>query len=349
MLALRAHVPSIFLSVAAAGAIFAVDLLLRDVAVSVAYVVIVLGSRRAAWPAAALLAAALATILSAAAHLIAAGDAPLDGVTERLLILGVVWTVAVALTRQNGAPAGQRTAERSSANMPAPSDAEPALQDRDMAVLGRLSRGIIHDLNNLLTVIGGNVELAEQRIAENSTAAARLAKARRAVFEGRELTDQVLALGRRWPASPQQTDPDRLIRRTCGLFQRSFESHAPLDILLDPGLWCCWVDPPACRMMLLAVLAQMREGMQGDDPILVRANNLAVRSGEPPPVPDLAAGNYVVVWVSGDGGRLSDITRLGPLWNGPDGALAVESGPGLGIRVGLYLPSAIPAAPETRG
>ena len=65
-----------------------------------------------------------------------------------------------------------------------------------LEALGRLTGGIVHDFNNLLFVITGQIELARRQLAPEHPAFTRLAPALQAAERAAALTRQLLAFGR---------------------------------------------------------------------------------------------------------------------------------------------------------
>ena len=78
-------------------------------------------------------------------------------------------------------------------------------QAQKMEAVGQLTGGVAHDFNNLLTVVMGNLEMLEDRLADPDDLAM-LREAREAAQLGAELTGRLLAFGRRQPLRPKAVD-----------------------------------------------------------------------------------------------------------------------------------------------
>ena len=93
---------------------------------------------------------------------------------------------------------------------------QPEARSERLEALGRLTGGIVHDFNNLLFVITGQVELARRQLAPEHPAFARLAPALQAAERAAALTRQLLAFGRGADPSPASSTSTRSPRSSTG-------------------------------------------------------------------------------------------------------------------------------------
>jgi C4-dicarboxylate-specific signal transduction histidine kinase len=70
-------------------------------------------------------------------------------------------------------------------------------QMQKLVSVGQLTGGIAHDINNLLLVIAGNLEILSQRLPDDVDIQSRLARAVEDLDRGRTLTERLLAFARR--------------------------------------------------------------------------------------------------------------------------------------------------------
>jgi signal transduction histidine kinase len=92
-----------------------------------------------------------------------------------------------------------------------------------MAIVGHLTGGVVHDFNNLLTVIMGTIEVLEEAVAERPELAAVAGLIAQAAARGADLTSHLLAFARGQPSQPREVDVNallvdaaRLLRPTLG-------------------------------------------------------------------------------------------------------------------------------------
>src|SRR5260370_29231351 len=83
---------------------------------------------------------------------------------------------------------------------------EQLRQAQKMEAVGQLTGGLSHDLNNLLAIIIGNLDLLQEHIRSNPEAAEILDEALQAALQGADLNQCLLAFARRQPLQPKRVD-----------------------------------------------------------------------------------------------------------------------------------------------
>ena len=111
------------------------------------------------------------------------------------------------------------------------------------AIVGQLIDGILHDFNNVLTVIMGMVDLLAPAVADEPQLAGAARLIDEAATRGAALTARLLAFARGQPAEPRKVDvvrlfdeAVRLLRPTLGGIEVIVATHAQAQTALaDPG------------------------------------------------------------------------------------------------------------------
>ncbi|MFK7876366.1 MAG: ATP-binding protein [Paracoccaceae bacterium] len=193
-----------------------------------------------------------------------------------------------------------------------------------MEAVGQLTGGIAHDFNNLLTVIGGNVDL----IQENMTNAQDyLHPIKRAVMQGSELTQRLLAFSRQQPLAPRVVDLNDLLRDMESLLNRTLGEDVVIDFQYDLNSWPVLADPNQVENALLNLGLNGRDAMPQGGTLSVMCQNRTVAGWDSD---DLVDGDYVVLSVSDTGKGMTN-DELSHAFEPFFTTKAVGKGSGLGL------------------
>jgi PAS domain S-box-containing protein len=240
---------------------------------------------------------------------------------------------------------------------------EQLVQAQKMEAVGQLSGGIAHDFNNLLTVVIGNAELLiddlQDKPALRKTAEAIVQAAER----GAELTQRLLAFGRRQTLRPTQFDCNALVvnmqRMLRRMLMESIEIRTTLDRELCPG----FADSGQLENALLNLAINARDAMPRGGSLIFTTSNALLDARYRERFPDVNPGHYVMVGVTDTGhGMTADILErvFEPFFTTKEigkgsglglsmvygfakqsnGHVSIYSEPDLGTTVRIYLPAA---------
>jgi signal transduction histidine kinase len=240
--------------------------------------------------------------------------------------------------------------------------AEAALrQAQRMEAIGQLTGGVAHDFNNLLTVVLGNIDLLELTGALDRESLERLTTMRAAAERGAALTVQLLAFARRQPLVPRDIDLNAVVSEMNDLLQSALGSRVRIETRLDRALWHGMVDPTQIELVILNLAINARDAMSGGGTLTISTGNVQLGASErddaPPP------GDYVMISVSDTGSGMTPevlakafepffttkptgagsglgLSQVFGLARQSGGGVAIESQPGLGTTVRVYLPRA---------
>jgi PAS domain S-box-containing protein len=271
----------------------------------------------------------------------------------------------------------ERTAELESANrhlaaqIEEREQAEAQLrQAQRIEAIGQLTAGIAHDFNNLLTSITGNIELLETRLGAVDERTGRLLSAALAAAErGASLTAQLLAFSRQQRMNPEPVDLCRVVGRMSPLLQSTLGGAIEIDIRPAPRLWAALADAAQIELVLLNLAINSRDAMPEGGKITIVTGNVTLGPPQRPEEPP--AGDYAMVSVADTGSGIpADIIGkvFDPFFTTKDighgsglglsqvlgvaqqlgGGVRVETDPGAGTTVTVYLPRAVssPAPPS---
>jgi signal transduction histidine kinase len=232
-------------------------------------------------------------------------------------------------------------------------------QSQKMESVGQLTGGIAHDFNNLLMVVSGNLELIEEA-ADNGGVRQFAAAARRAADRGAKLTAQLLAFSRQQRLIPKLVNANQLISEFQGLIRQAVGGACEVKLLTDEPLWLCHIDPSLLETALLNLALNGRDAMPDGGVLEIETRNVVLDEGA---VAGCLPGSYVKVSVTDTGCGMPPEVRdrvFEPFFTTKEvgkgtglglsmvygfvrqsgGYVAVESAPGAGTTVALYLPKA---------
>jgi PAS domain S-box-containing protein len=241
--------------------------------------------------------------------------------------------------------------------------AEAALhQAQKMEALGQLTSSVAHDFNNLLGAILANLEVAERHADDKARRF--IANALRSVARGEALTGRMLAFGRKQQLNPAPVDLAALVEGARDLLERSLGPGARLVVAIPPGLPPALVDANQLELALMNIAVNARHAMPGGGVLTVAAERASIAGDEPG---GLRAGEYLRLSAT-DTGQGMDAATLAraaepffttkPAGQGTGlglsmihglaaqsgGALTLDSRPGEGTTVAIWLPVAGPGA-----
>jgi signal transduction histidine kinase len=233
-------------------------------------------------------------------------------------------------------------------------------QAQKMDAIGQLTGGIAHDFNNLLGVIIGNVEFLME--SAHDTVQAEMAKEiLDSALSGADLTRRLLAFARRQPMQPRLIDLNAYLPNHIAIVRRLLGESVTISADLAQELWHTRADPSQVGDALLNLAINARDAMPDGGTIVIRTANVHLRDGQDAA---MKPGSYVVLSVTDTGiGMAPELqervvepfftTKAPGCGSGlglsmvfgfakqSGGNLVIESDPGRGTTVRLYLPRAM--------
>jgi PAS domain S-box-containing protein len=140
-------------------------------------------------------------------------------------------------------------------------DQDESLQSKKMEALGRLAGGVAHDFNNLLTAILGHSALALEQPGAGGAAGRHVREIKRAAERAAQLTRQLLAFSRRQTAQRRVLDLNAEITEMADFLRRLIGEDIRLVTSLDPALGAIRADPGQVEQILMNLAANARDAM----------------------------------------------------------------------------------------
>jgi signal transduction histidine kinase len=171
-------------------------------------------------------------------------------------------------------------------------------QAQKMEAIGQLTGGVAHDFNNVLQIIGGNLQLLKLLGGLNDAARTRVDTALAGVERGAKLSAHLLAFARRQPLQAVVINPGALLLDMNDMMRRVLGPNAHVVADVEPGLWNTLVDPSQLNNVLLNLAINARDAMQGCGTLTISARNNARTADRPVEVPE---GEHVLIEVKDTG------------------------------------------------
>lgn len=197
-----------------------------------------------------------------------------------------------------------------------------------LEAIGRLTGGVAHDYNNLLSIILGNAELLENN--EPCDQAELVEEIKSAAFRGALLTSQLLAFGRKQTLRPQSTDINQLIQKLRPMIRQSTGDGIDLLVKCSDALWDPVIDTTQLELAILNLTINARDAMPDGGKLTIETANVRLDEAYASIHQDVAPGPYVVVSVSDTGTGMDEHTAkqaFDPFFTTKD----VGKGSGLGL------------------
>lgn len=195
-------------------------------------------------------------------------------------------------------------------------DHEDALRQSDtllrasqrLDAVSHLAGGMAHEMNNLLSGIGGSLELLQRRMDQGRLEHIDryVALASDSVRRAMTLTHRLLAFSRHQPLSPKLLDINRQLSAMEPLLRQVLGAEMRVDWELDVKPWTLCLDIAQLENAMVNLFANAREACLGRGVVTLRTINQRLQA----PLPDehgVSPGDYVAVYVTDDGHGMPEV------------------------------------------
>ncbi len=236
-------------------------------------------------------------------------------------------------------------------------------QSQKMEAVGQLTGGIAHDFNNMLQGIAGSLDMLQRRIRQGRADDALMfaGAAYKTVERAAALTHRLLAFARRQTLQPRTVEPDGLIEGMADLIRRTTGPGILVELHLSDGIWTVLCDPNQLENVLLNLAINARDAMPEGGRLTIGIEGVSLSAADVAGQEGAMPGDYVEISVADTGTGMDEVIRARafepffttkPLGQGTglglsqlygfvrqsDGVVRLDSAPGRGTVVRLYLP-----------
>lgn len=149
-----------------------------------------------------------------------------------------------------------------------------------MQALGRMAAGVAHEFNNLLHIISGNLRLLEVRDGTPSEDCNRVDKIIETTERGSRIVEQLLSATRQGTPDLRPTSLNDVVQKTVFLAQSALRKDVRLILTLDPKSPPALLDPAQIQQVILNLLINAHDAINGAGEIIVATGSVMQRFGD---------------------------------------------------------------------
>ncbi|MBU2983276.1 PAS domain-containing protein [Lentibacter algarum] len=196
--------------------------------------------------------------------------------------------------------------------------------------IGQLTGGVAHDFNNLLAVVLGNMELLRDELTSEEQIEL-IDSGIAAIFQGANLTRNMLAFARKAQLDPKPIDLNKVVRDTKNWTARTLPATISVELSLLAGLWQVSADPSSTESAILNLILNARDAMEDVGELTIETANVRIDEEYIDSRDEtLEPGRYVMLAVSDTGHGIAD-DKLASIFEPFFSTKAPGAGSGLGL------------------
>jgi len=252
-------------------------------------------------------------------------------------------------------------------------------QSQKLDAIGKLTGGVAHDFNNMLTVISGNTETLVASLKQQPE----LQRVARLIDDAAErcaeLIQHLLAFARRQPLQPRNVEINGAIADIAKLLRPTLGEQIQIETVLEQGPMTTHIDPSRLTNAVLNMAINARDAMPSGGKLLLETHRVVLDEAYAQANAEVRPGPYVMLAVSDTGTGMTADTQqkaFEPFFTTKEvgkgsglglsmvygfvkqsgGHIKIYSEQGHGTTIKLYLPPgegtaevAAPATPQAEG
>lgn len=182
-------------------------------------------------------------------------------------------------------------------------------QSQKLDAIGKLTGGVAHDFNNMLTVITGTTETLVAGLSDHPTLKKTAELIDVAAERCSELIQHLLAFARRQPLHPRNVDINGTVLDIAKLLRPTLGEQIEIDSILEQEVAAAHIDASQLANSLLNMAINARDAMPDGGKLLLETRNVVLDDAYALANPDVLPGPYVMLAVSDTGTGMSKEVR----------------------------------------
>ena len=234
------------------------------------------------------------------------------------------------------------------------------LNTRKMEAIAALAGGVAHEFNNALNVITGSIELLTMSHLHDAVVMKNTNRMMTSSDRMVQLTSQLLAYARGGRYRPDIISLGVFIKQSLPILQHTIESSIRLEKDLDSDRLQIEADSVQMQMVLANILTNATEAIKKEGVIQITTRDLSIDNTVLKDLPKLKSGSYVYLKIRDNGegmdaetlskvfepffttkfqGRGLGMAAVYGIVKSHDGVVTLDSEPGKGTTVRIYIPA----------
>ena len=179
------------------------------------------------------------------------------------------------------------------------------LQSQKLDAIGKLTGGVAHDFNNMLTVITGNTETLVASLKDQPELQKTAELIDQAAERCSELIQHLLAFARRQPLQSAQCRHQRHRADIARLLRPTLGEQIEINSILEQEVVTAHIDASQLANAVLNMAINARDAMPNGGKLLLETHNVVLDEAYAQANPDVRPGPYVMLAVSDTGTGMS--------------------------------------------
>ncbi len=176
-------------------------------------------------------------------------------------------------------------------------------QAQKMEAIGQLTGGLAHDVNNILAIISGNMEILKEDFPEGHTT---ISETLKAIKTGAGLVKQLLSFSESQPIEPQVVNINDLALDLVALLKRTLGEAISVELHTGLDTWLVETDPIRLENAILNLVLNARDAMPDGGKLVIETLNETVEHEYLNNQQIIGTGQFAVISVTDDGRGMSD-------------------------------------------
>ncbi len=182
-------------------------------------------------------------------------------------------------------------------------------QAQKMEALGKLTGGVAHDFNNILTVIMGVTDLMGLQQSQTSPLLPKLNQIHEAASRAADLVRQLLAFSRQQVLQPTVLNLNEVVENFEKMMRLGVGEEIEMATVLDPNLGHVKADSGQIEQVLMNLVVNARDAMPGGGKLTIETANKYLDDTYVRKHMGITPGNYIMVAISDTGVGMDAHTR----------------------------------------